>query len=176
MKFPTIQTGRLLLRKFDETDLPNVFRGLSDPAIIKYYGVSYQTKQAAKEQMKFFKNLEKEQTGIWWAICSLNSEVFYGAGGINGVQKQHRKAEIGFWLFKEFWGKGIIVEAMPLICNYGFQVLGLNRIEGFVETENMNSKKVMAKLGFKYEGTMRDCEIKNGKYISLDIYSKLKDD
>lgn len=66
-------------------------------------------------------------------------------------------------------------EAMPLICNYGFENLELNRIEGFVESENTNCKNAMAKLDFQYEGTMKDCEIKNDKFISLDIYAKVRD-
>lgn len=172
--FPTIKTASLLLRQFAESDLQNVFKGLSDPDIIKYYGVSFSTLEETKEQMKFFANLEDSGTGIWWAICSLDDHTFYGGGGLNNLSKEHKKAEVGFWLLKEFWGRDIMSEAMPLICNYGFDKLGLHRIEGFVETENINCKKAIEKLGFKLEGTMQDCEIKNGKFISLDIYAKIK--
>lgn len=172
--FPIIKTERLLLRQFVESDLENVFTGLSNPDIIEYYGVSYHTLEATKEQMKFFANLEANGTGIWWAVCSLGNNTFYGAGGLNSLSKEHNKAEIGFWLLPDFWGQGIMKEAMPLICNYGFDNLGLHRIEGFVETENKNCKIAMAKLDFQHEGTLKECEIKNGKYISLDIYAKLK--
>ena len=173
-KFPTIKTDRLLLRQFVESDIENVFKGLSHPDIIKYYGVSYQTLEATKEQMKFFTDLEENGTGIWWAVCSLDNEIFYGAGGLNSLSKVHKKAEIGFWLISDFWGKGIMKEAMPLICDYGFHSLGLHRIEGIVESENSNCKNAMAKLDFLHEGTMKECEIKNGKFISLDIYAKVK--
>lgn len=64
-------------------------------------------------------------------------------------------------------------EAMPLICDYGFNQLGLHRIEGYVDTENTNCKKTIGKLGFLCEGTMRECEIQDGRFISLDIYAKL---
>ena len=172
-EFPTLKTERLLLRQFVASDIENVFKGLSHPDIIKFYGVSYQTVEATKEQMDFFADLEKEETGIWWAICSLDNQKFYGAGGLNNLNKEHKKAEIGFWLLTDFSGQGIMNEAMPLLCDYGFYKLGLHRIEGIVETENINCKKAMAKLNFDLEGTMRDCEIKNGKFISLDIYAKL---
>ncbi|MBL7747030.1 MAG: GNAT family N-acetyltransferase [Chitinophagaceae bacterium] len=172
--FPIIKTERLLLRQFADSDLENVYRGLSQPDVIKYYGVSYQTLEATKAQMEFFADLEINGTGIWWAVCSPDNGIFYGAGGLNSLSKEHQKAEIGFWLLPEFWGKGILAEAMPLICNYGFEHLGLHRIEGIVETENINCKNAMAKLDFRHEGTMRDCEIKNGRFISLDIYAKLK--
>ena len=172
--FPIIKTERLLLRQFIASDLENVYKGLSDPEIIKYYGVNYKTLEDTKAQMQFFVDLEKEGTGIWWAVCSLDNKTFYGAGGLNSLNKVHKKAEIGFWLLTEFWGQGIMTEVMPIICNYGFDNLELHRIEGLVETDNLTCKKAMKKLDFKLEGTMKDCEVKNGKFISLDIYAKFK--
>jgi ribosomal-protein-alanine N-acetyltransferase len=170
----TIKTNRLLLRQFVESDIENVFKGLSHPLIIKHYGISFDTLESTKEQMAWFSDLEKSGTGMWFAVCSLDNKNFFGAGGLNGISKEHKKAEIGFWLLPDYWGKGIMKEAMQQICDFGFNKLGLHRIEGFVEAENINCKNAMAKLDFQSEGTMRDCEIKNGKFISLDIYAKLK--
>ena len=171
--FPIIETERLRLRQFSIGDLENVFRGLSHPDVIKYYGVSFKSLEAAKEQISWFAELEKSGTGLWWAICWKDKNTFVGAGGFNDLDNKKRKTEIGFWLLPDFWGKGIMNEAMPVICDYGFRELGLNRIEGFVEPDNDNVKKVLPKLNFRYEGTMVDCEVKDGKYISLEIYSKL---
>lgn len=173
-EFPIIKTRRLLLRQFINSDLENVFRGLSHPDIIKYYGVSYHTLESTKEQMEWFADIEQNRTGIWWAICSPDNTVFYGAGGLNTLSEEHKKAELGFWLLTDFWHKGIMSEVVPLICNYGFENLKLHRIEAFVESKNMNCKGAMDKLGFTHEGTMRDCEFKNGEFISLDIYAKIE--
>ena len=173
--FPIFKTDRLLLRQFTDSDVENVFKGLSHPDVIKYYGIHFDSLEATKEQMTWLANLESKGTGIWWAVCSPDDQVFYGAGGLNNLVKEHRKAEIGFWLLPSFWGQGIMKEILPLICIYGFDKLGLHRIEGFVESDNLNCKRAMAKSGFKYEGTMTDCEVKNGKFISLDIYAILKD-
>ena len=173
---PTIKTNRLLLRPIVATDIDNIFKGLSHPDIIKHYGVNFQTLEATKEQMTFYADLQKDGTGFWFAVCSPDNKTFYGAGGLNSLSKEHKKAEIGFWLLTDFWGQGIMTEAMPLICDYGFDKLGLHRIEGFVESDNTNCKRAMSKLDFQYEGTMTDCEIKNGKFINLDIYAKIKND
>ncbi len=172
----TIKTDRLLLRKIIPEDIENIYKGLSQPEVIKYYGISFTSLEATEEQMIWYRELEESETGIWWAICATDGQTFYGAGGFSNLSKQHKKAEIGFWLFPEFWGKGLMQEAFPLICNYGFETLELNRIEGFVESDNINCKKAMEKLNFKHEGTMRDCEVKDGKFLSIDIYSKLKTD
>ena len=63
-------------------------------------------------------------------------------------------------------------EVLPLISNYGFEKIKLSRIEGFVETNNLNCKNAMSKLYFVNEGTIKDSEIKNGKSISIDVYAK----
>jgi ribosomal-protein-alanine N-acetyltransferase len=128
--------------------------------------------EATKKQMDFFADLEKNETGIWWAVCSKDNNIFYGAAGLNNLHATHKKAEIGFWLLPGYWGKGFMIEAVPLICDYAFNALGLHRLEGFVESENMACKSLISKLGFLQEGSMKECEIKNGKWIDLDIYAK----
>jgi len=170
--FPILESDRVVLRQFVESDLENVFKGLSHPDVIKYYGVSFDSLEATKEQMKWFANLEKNSNGIWWAVCSKTDGFFLGAGGLNDLSKENKNAEIEFWLLTENWGKGFMTETMPLIFNYAFDNLELHRIEGFVDSENKNCKKALTKLNFNLEGTMRDSEIKNGKFISIDVYAK----
>lgn len=104
LSFPSLNTKRLILRQINSTDIQNIYKGLSDPEVIKYYGISFDSLEATEEQMTWYRNLEKNETGIWWAICSLDNKTFYGAGGFNNVSKEHKKAEIGFWLLPEFWG------------------------------------------------------------------------
>lgn len=171
--FPVLKSKRLLLRQLQDSDTENVFMGLSNPEVIKYYGVSYDCIEATKEQMTWFANLESNGSGIWWAVRSRFDGTFLGAAGLNNLSEQNKKAEIGFWLLPDNWQQGVISETIPLILNYSFDRLGLHRIEAFVESENNNCKRVLDKLQFTHEGTMKDCEIKNGAYISLDIYSKL---
>jgi len=168
-KLTSIKTPRLLLREIIPDDIQDIFIGLSNPDVIKHYGISFDSLEATKEQMIWF----NDPAQCWWAICSQDNSIFYGAGGLNQILSEHKKAEIGLWLLPQFWGRGIMTEAMPLICDFGFQQLGIHRIEGFVETDNFNCKQAMARLDFKYEGTMKDCEFKNGKFISVDIYAKL---
>ena len=166
--FPILKTDRLLLREIIDSDLENIFKGLSHPDVIRHYGVSFDSLEATKEQMMWF----ADQKQLWWAICSSDNQTFYGAGGLNDIDLKERKAEIGLWLLPEFWGQRIMKEALPLIANYGLHELQLHRIEGFVESDNTNCKNAMTKLDFQLEKTIPDFEIKNGKPISVDIYIK----
>lgn len=172
--FPTITTDRLLLRQIHPADIHNVFRGLSNPKVIQFYGVSYATLEDTQRQMDWFAAQEADGTGLWWAVCARDNSVFYGVGGLTDINKEHRKGEVGFWLLHEYWGRGIMKEAMPLMLDYGFEAMDLHRIEGFVEQNNTNCQNALRKIDFQYEGTMRDCEVKNGEFISLEIWAKIK--
>ena len=171
--FPVLTTERLLLRRFQPDDMELVYKGLSHPEVIRHYGVRYDSLEATQEQMDWFAEIEREEKGIWWAVCNRDENTFLGAVGFNNWSKEHRNIEIGYWLLTEYWGSGIIGEAGRAACDYAFQKMSVHRIEAVVETENSNSKKIMAQLGFELEGIMRDCEIKGGKWVSLEMYSKL---
>lgn len=165
-----LKTEKILLRDIEGSDIDTVFRGLSNPDVIKHYGVSFDSLEETKEQMKWFADTKQK----WFAICSVDNNVFYGAGGLNDISKKHKKAEIGLWLLPEYWGKGIMKKVVPVICDYGFDKLELHRIEGFVDSENKNCKRAMSALDFELEGTMRDCEIKNNKFVSIEVYSTIR--
>lgn len=172
-KYSNLNSSELLLRPFEETDQQNVFEGLSHPDVIKYYGVSFFTFEATKEQMDWFKNLEEAETGMWWAVCSPDNKTFYGGGGLNDIDKEKGSGEIGFWLLPKYWGNGIMQKAMNLICDYAFAHMNLSRIEGFVESKNQNCTRAMSKLGFTLEETKVNAEKKGDQYIDLDVYVKL---
>jgi len=101
--FPRLETNRFILRQFRPDDLNSVFLGLSHPKLIQYYGVNYDSLEATKIQMQWFQDLEQNGTGIWWAICDKEKNTFLGAGGLNNLDKIHRKAEIGFWVLPDYW-------------------------------------------------------------------------
>ncbi|HZZ75503.1 MAG TPA: GNAT family N-acetyltransferase, partial [Puia sp.] len=141
-EFPVFKTGRLLLRQFKNADLKNVFLGLSHPEVTRYYGVHFKTLEETRKQIEWFAELEEKETGIWWAVCSSDDSIFYGAVGIYFLNSQLSKAEIGFWLMPESWGKGIIKESVLPVLDYGFGKMHLKQIEAEVETENVMSIRV----------------------------------
>lgn len=161
------------LKEIQDKDIENIHKGLSNPEITKYYGVHFDTLEDTKEQMEWYRNLKKNETGIWYGIYNENDK-FCGAGGFNDVNKEHQKAEIGLWLLKDFWGKGIMKQIMPKLFKIGFNNLNLNRIEGFVDSKNTKCKNALEKINFTYEGTMRENEIKNNEKIDVDFYAILK--
>ncbi len=169
-----MQTKNYYLKEIEASDIKSIHRGLSNPNITKYYDVHYETLEDTKGQMEWYADLKKNGTGIWWGVFDKTTDAFCGAGGYNDLDKKDRRAEIGFWLLQEYWGKGIMKEVFPKFCELGFTLLNLNRIEGYVVSENTKCKSAIEKINFTYEGTLREFEIKDGEKTSLDVYSILK--
>ncbi|HYE80356.1 MAG TPA: GNAT family protein [bacterium] len=174
--FPRLRTARFVLRRIGWGDQEQVFAGLSDPEVIRYYGVSYATLEATAAQLRWFEELLATGTGIWWGICRAEEPgTLLGACGFNEWKREHRRAEIGFWLRPAYWKQGVMTEVVPTILRYGFGEMGLHRVEAIVEGENDASAALLRRLGFQYEGTHRECEIKHGRFIDLAWYGLLSD-
>lgn len=174
--FPKLETTRLRLRQMRDSDLEHIFAALSHPDVIRYYGVQFSTLESTREQMRWYADIYQSGTGIWWAVCPREGDDLYGAIGFNNISHKNKKGEIGFWLLPERWGNGYVSEVLPVVLEYAYETLGLHRIEAFVEQGNVPSARVLLKFGFTHEGTMRDCEVKDGGFISLDVYARLVSD
>ncbi len=87
-----------------------------------------------------------------------------------------RTAELGYYLAEEYWGKGIMPEAVKQICDYIFSNSDILRIYAEPFAYNTASCRVLEKAGFQYEGTLRNNAIKNGKILDMKMYSRLKSD
>lgn len=173
---PSLYTNRLQLRLIEPSDADFILRGLSDKRITAYYAVHYDTSEAVQEQMQFYQNLLQEGTGAWWAFSLKNDSELIGACGLSSVSREHCKGELGFWLLPEHWGNGYIPEAAGAVLKYGFEQMHLHRIEAIVEGGNTPSERVLQKLGFTYEGKLRECEVKDNRFIDLLYYSLLETD
>ncbi len=98
--------------------------------------------------------------------------------GSIGVFRQgniHRQtAELGYYIAEEYWGKGVMTEAVKQICEYVFDKSEIIRIYAEPFAHNVASCRVLEKAGFQYEGTLRSNAVKNGKVIDMKMYSLLK--
>lgn len=106
--------------------------------------------------------------GYWLGIWQANELV--GSIGFLYVDQENKKTEIGYWLGKDYEGKGIITKSIKVLINYAFEELHFNKIEIGVATDNLKSRAIPEKLGFKHEGELRDFEYINGRYLNRIIY------
>jgi ribosomal-protein-alanine N-acetyltransferase len=89
---------------------------------------------------------------------------------------QDHKAELGYWLAKPFWGKGVTTSAVHAVCQWGFSDLGLKRIHAHVFEGNMGSQRVLEKNGFQLEGKLRRHYFKDEKFCDARIYGLLAEE
>ena len=168
-----ISTQRLTLRPVETKDFPVVGRALSDPMVVRYYGVQYATPEEARIQMQWFDDIKTAGTGFWWAICTSGNAECIGAVGLNDLNALSRKAQLGFWLLPAYWGNGYGTEAVRAIVQHAFTHFHLSRIEAHVETENRQSARLLTRAGFRLEVTRVECEQKGDRRISLDVFVAL---
>jgi [ribosomal protein S5]-alanine N-acetyltransferase len=98
-----------------------------------------------------------------------------GAFGFNDFQmgKSHR-AEIGYWIAKPYWGQGIMTAVVQRACQYAFEEFGLVKIIAHVNATNPASARVLEKCGFEQEGFLRKHFRKDGEYLDVRLYARLK--
>ncbi len=172
--FPELRSERFLLRQIQQSDLAAVFFGLSHPKVIAHYGIWYETELATQEQIDWYRCLEKDGSGMWWAICPLNRpEQLIGACGVYELDNYNRNADIGYWLLPAYWGQGVMLECLQEVLHHAFDCMNLHRIEAEVEVENIGSRKLLKKLGFEHEGRRRQVSWKRDRFVDLDYYGIL---
>ena len=110
-----------------------------------------------------------------FAFAITADEKVVGSIGIFRQGNIHRQtAELGYYIAEEYWGKGIMTEAVKQICGYVFDKSDIIRIYAEPFAYNAASCRVLEKAGFQYEGTLRSNAVKNGEIIDMKMYSLLK--
>ena len=115
-----------------------------------------------------------EKTDFAYAI--IYEKKMVGRIGMHHINPQNKIGEIGYWLAGGLQGKGIVTKCCSALIHYGFNDLGLNRIEIKCATGNDKSRAIAEKLQFKQEGILRQAELLNGEFIDLYLYAMLKEE
>ncbi|MCV3274768.1 GNAT family N-acetyltransferase [Aeromonas hydrophila] len=170
------QQPHIRLDLVSDADLPHIYRGLSDPRVVAYYGVSYDSLTACQAQMAWYAELTRTGRGAWHLIRDRHTGEPLGAIGYNDADPTHRHAELGYWLYPEHWGKGVMSAALQLWLQLTYHTTDLHRLLAVVEEPNLPSARLLERAGFHYEGTARECERKGDGFISLRHYAILRSD
>ena len=173
-ELPKLETKRLRLRKMTLADAEAVFNYASDPEVTRY--VTWDTHRTVRDSEEFLRSVvggyeAGEQAD--WGITEKSSGRFIGTGGVYPVP-EHSRAELGYVLSREYWGRGLMPEAVRAMIRFGFESLDLERIEARCIAENTASARVMEKAGMIYEGTLRGRELIKGAYRDMKFYAVLR--
>lgn len=172
----TIETERLLLRRFNKDDAEAMFRNWeSDPKVTEFLRWPTAVDVSEAEAVLFDWIKGYEDPGFYqWAIVL--KEIGEPIGSISAVGKNERLniVHIGYCIGSKWWHRGITTEAFGAIIPFLFEEVGVNRIESQHDPNNPNSGKVMQKCGLRYEGTLRQADWSNKGVVDACVYSLLR--
>ena len=173
--FPNLHTERLFLRALTPADLEFVYQHFSDPDVTRYLHDEepVSTREDAQEIIDFYTRPGVKYHNRWVVVSKSNNQPI-GTCGYHKWQERHFRAEIGYDLEPASWNQGYMTEALTEVLEFGFEKMGLNRIEALVHSQNLASIRLLQKLGFQKEGYLRDYYYQGGEFHSSLTFSLLR--
>lgn len=155
-KFPTLETDRLILRQFVESDSAELkdiasAREIAEGTFLPHPYEDGYAEDFIESQFRDY----KRGSLINFAIEIKDTDKLAGSIGIS-IDRKLNQAEIGFWIGLSYWGNGYCTEAANAVLDYGFNVQELDRIYAFHFKGNSASASVLQKIGMKYEGIIKN--------------------
>lgn len=166
-----LRTRRLLLRPFDFSDVDDVLAYASEPDFARYLPIPQPyTRNDAVEFVA-------RQLFADWSTRPAFAMEFEGyvVGGLGlRIHARDEKAELGYALAKQHWGRGLTLEAARTVIDWGFETYGLNKVYARADLRNRRSWRVMEKLGMAREGVLRGHEKPRDEYVDSIYYGVLR--
>jgi ribosomal-protein-alanine N-acetyltransferase len=170
-----IRTQRLVLREPIVADAADVLVFRGDPEVQRYNDDPLRTVAEAEAFIEYL--VAESGAGLrrHWAL-ELSGRVI-GLMGLHSWHRQHRRAELGYDLAGSHWGQGYAAEAAQAILRYGFTTMRLHRIQAHTIADNHRSVRLLGRLGFTHEGTLRAfSREEDGHYHDSAIFGLLRPD
>jgi RimJ/RimL family protein N-acetyltransferase len=175
--FPEFDSERLLFRKILLNDAKALFNIRTNKEVMKFMDTD--PLKSISDSEKLIKSVDeafKNGAGISWGIIEKSSSKFIGYYGFWKMIPEHCRAEIGYALDPDYWGKGYMLETLKAMIKFGFNEINLHSIEANVNPDNKSSRKALEKIGFKKEAYFRENFLFNNKFGDSVIYSLLEKD
>ncbi|MFJ3956895.1 GNAT family N-acetyltransferase [Arthrobacter sp. NPDC090010] len=174
---PTLETASLRLRPFAEADAEDLFALQSDADVLRYWDSPPWTDRTSVTRfMDGCRRMSEEGSGARVVIERISDHSFVGWCTFNSWNPEFRSASLGYCLNQSSWGRGYATEAARALLRWAFATLDLNRVQSETDTGNWASARVLEKLGFVLEGTLREDCIVNGDVSDSWVYGLLRRD
>ena len=170
-----LETARLLLRPLRASDAKAIFDYASDPKVARH--VRFATHRSLADSRQFLRHVhDRRGKDCVWGIVTKETHRLIGTVGLLDCSADHRRAEIGYALHRDYWNQGIATEAVRAIVRHALRKMALNRLEAGCYVGNPASQRVLEKCGFSFEGVLRQREYIKGRYPDQKFYSLLRSD
>lgn len=174
---PTLMTDRLTLRSLSAMDADDMFEYSSLPSLTRYLLWSpHKSRSYTLDYLRYIESRYAVGDFYDWAVTEKNGGKMIGTCGFTRIDTVNQLGEIGYVLNPAFHGKGYATEAAREVLRFGFEELGLHRIEARFMVGNTASEEVMKKLGMSFEGFERDSVFVKGSYRTVGKYAILSEE
>jgi len=171
---PELTTPRLTLRRMMVADTSDMYEYASRPDVTKYLTWNpHPDRNYTREYLEYLGNRYAAGMFYDWAVVYEPDCKMVGSCGFTSFNCTSDSAEVGYVLNPEYWGRGIAAEALDRILEFGFDSLGLHRIEARFIEGNEQSRRVMEKVGMSFEGILREGMLVKGSYVNVGVCSIL---
>lgn len=172
---PTLHTARLRLRPFTDDDADQLFTLQSDAEVLRYWDAPPWTDPARAPQfIARCRQMAEEGTGARPAVELAEDGRFLGWVTFTDWNPDFRSASLGYVLTRAAWGHGYATEAARAVLTWAYDALDLNRVQAEADTRNRASARVLEKLGFMHEGTLREDCVVDGVVSDSWVYGLLR--
>ena len=163
------------IRKWKLTDASDLALALSNKHIQDNLREGLPYPYTEKDGMDYISAMLSANENDTFAFAIIVDNKAIGSIGVFRQENIHRRtAELGYYIAEEYWGKGIMTEAVKQICDYVYKNSDIIRIYAEPFSYNRASCRVLEKAGFQYEGTLRSNAVKGGKVIDMKMYARIK--
>jgi ribosomal-protein-alanine N-acetyltransferase len=164
----------MTLRPMRPSDAAALHEVWSDAEAMRYWDWP-PTRNAAVTRSVVARQCEEAKHGnaLYWAMCVDGRRDAIGACDLSEIDTHHRRAEVGFLVARKFWGQGYAVEAMRAIVAYATNALKLERLSARTHSGNESSARLLKRLGFVHEGTLRAFVWREGTRRDCELYGLL---
>ncbi len=174
---PTLRTERLILRPMKESDANDMFDYAQREDVTTYLLWSpHQSLSYTRDYLKYIESRYKAGDFYDWAVIEQSSGKMIGTCGFTRIDTPNNVGEIGYVLNPDYHRMGYGTEAASEALRFGFDVIGLHRIEAKFMLGNEASRHVMDKLGMTFEGFRRESMLVKGKYRTIGICAVLSEE
>jgi RimJ/RimL family protein N-acetyltransferase len=174
---PVLHTPRLRLRALTDADIAALFAIFKDPETMRYWSRPAMTDVAEAEALFHdIKRLEEAEALFEWGIARREDDLVIGTCTLFRIEREHRRAELGYILRRDHWKRGLANEALTALAAHAFGALGLHRLEADIDPRNAGSIRSVERLGFKLEGHLRERFFVAGEIQDSLIYGLLAPD
>ncbi len=157
-------------------DAAALYRHASDPEVSRWFSWGpYTCEGEAREFLAGLPELRARREQLDFVIEHLKAGVI-GVSGFAELSTRDRRATIGTWLGREWWGTGANRESKALMCHVAFALLGLERVGAYANVGHERSQRALERLGFEREGVLRSFHRHGGRSIDVVVFSLLRDD